>query len=348
MSSQWSYPKSEFLSLIVGVALAAFIFSPALAQDFYKGQTIRFVVGFSPGGGFDAYTRVMARHFGKHIPGNPSTVVENMTGAGSLLLANFIFNRAKPDGLVIGNFIGGLILQQVLGLKGIEFDGRKFEWLGVPIQASSVCALRKASGISSINEWFAAKAPVQVGGTAPGAVSTDDVARLLKAAIGLPLQVIDGYKGTADIRLAVESGELSGACNTWESFKATWPKEIESGSIKILIQVQPQKHPALPDVPNAIEFAKTDEARRLIEAAYNINAILWLYALPPRTPPDRLRLLRNAFMGTMKDPEFLAEAKKAKLDTDPLSGEEVDRIVGRLFDVKPDFVAKLKDILIPK
>jgi len=271
-----------------------------------------------------------------------------MTGAGSLLLANFIFNRAKPDGLVIGNFIGGLILQQVLGLKGIEFDGRKFEWLGVPIQASSVCALRKASGISSINEWFAAKAPVKVGGTAPGAVSTDDVARLLKAAIGLPLQVIDGYKGTADIRLAVESGELSGACNTWESFKATWPKEIESGSIKILIQVQPQKHPELPDVPNAIEFAKTDEARRLIEAAYNINAILWLYALPPRTPPDRLRLLRNAFMGTMKDPEFLAEAKKAKLDTDPLSGEEVDRIVGRLFDVKPDFVAKLKDILIPK
>ncbi|MBI4528781.1 MAG: hypothetical protein HY695_33715 [Deltaproteobacteria bacterium] len=334
-------------SLVLGFVLTAGL-QPAFAQEFYKGKTIRFIVGFSAGGGFDVYTRTIARHVGKHIPGKPSTVVDNMTGAGSLLAANFIYNKAKPDGLTIGNFIGGLVLQQVLGRKGIEFDARKFEWVGVPIPASSVCAVRRNTGINSLEQWLAAKEPVKVGGTAPGAVSTDDIPRMLQAALGLPLQVIDGYKGTSDMRLAVESGELAGQCNTWESFKATWPNEIESGTIRVLLQVQPQKHPELANVPNAIDFVKTGEGRQLIHLAYDINTILWLYGLPPGTPSDRVTILRRAFMNTMNDPEFLAEAKKAKLDTNPVAGDEVQRIVSRIFELKPDFVAKLKEILIPR
>lgn len=319
----------------------------AAEENFYQGKTLRFVVGFSPGGGFDAFTRLIGRHIAKHIPGNPTVVVENMTGAGSLVAANYIYNKAKPDGLTVGTFNGGLVVQQILGRKGVEFDARKSEWLGVPVQASSVCALRKGSGIGSLEQWFAAKEPVKLGGSAPGAVSTDDMPRILKAALNFPLVVVDGYKGTADIRLAVESGEVAGVCNTWESFKATWPREIQSGAIKMLLQMLPKKHPELTEVPNAIDYAKSEEGRKMIRVAYDMNAILWLYALPPAMPKDRLQQLRRAFMNTLRDPAYLAEAKKANVDTDPLGGEEVEKIVGRFFALESDFVQRLKTILIP-
>src|SRR5919109_2273244 len=175
------------------------------ADEFYRGKSVRIVVGFSAGGGFDTYARAIARHMAKHIPGSPSIVVENMTGAGSLIAANHVYKVAKPDGLTIGHFIGGLIMQQVMGGSGIEFDARKFELIGVPVKENVVCALRKESGITSMETWMAAKTPVKLGGTAPGS-TTDDVAKVLKEAVRLPIQLVSGYKGTADIRLAADSG----------------------------------------------------------------------------------------------------------------------------------------------
>jgi tripartite-type tricarboxylate transporter receptor subunit TctC len=330
------------LALVVGVSTAAF------GDDFYRGKTIRLIVGFSPGGGFDTYTRLIARHLGKHVPGNPTTLVQNMTGAGSLIAANYMYNRAKPDGLTIANFHGSLALQQVLGGKGIQFDIRKFDWLGVPVKGSSACALTTASGITSMNKWFAAKEPVKLGGTAPGG-TTSDIPRILKAALGLPIKLVEGYGGTAKIRLAAEGGEVAGGCWQWESIKATWRKGLESGEVKVVLQALPKKHPELPDVSNAIDYAKSDDARLLIKLGiHDPSAITRYYSLPPGVPRDRVIVLQKAFMETLRDPKLLEEAKRSNLDLDPLTGQQVKEIIDGMLGLKPDVVAKLKEVLVPK
>ena len=329
------------------VAAPHAIHAAAADQDFYRGKTIRFVVGFAAGGGFDAYARAIARHMSRHISGNPSIIVENMTGAGSRVAANFLF-KAQPDGLVVGNFIGSLILQQIMGDKGIEFDGRRFEWLGAPVQDESVCALTKASGINSLDDWFAAKKPVKLGGEAPGA-NDSDIPRVLKAALNLPIQLIEGFKGTSNIRVAAEGGEVDGGCWTWASIRTTWASGLESGMVKAIVQVNEKKAEDIPQVPNAIDFARTPDARLLIESGIHApSAILRAYALPPGTPKGRVDLLRNAFNATMKDAEFLAEMKKSKLEINALTGAEVDAFVKKLFQMDAKNVAKIRDVLVPK
>jgi tripartite-type tricarboxylate transporter receptor subunit TctC len=316
-------------------------------DGFYKGKTIRLIVAFSAGGGYDAYSRTIARHLSKHIPGNPAIVVENMTGAGGIIHANFMYLQAKPDGLIIGNNAGGLFLQQILGAKGIEFDGKKFEYLGVPGSDHVACGVAKASGVTSVEKWFAAKEPVKFGGVGPGGTASD-VARTVQAALGLPIKVIDGYKGTADIRLAVESGELAGVCIAWESLKTTWRKAIETGDVNVLLQTMPKKHPDLANVPLAIDYAKTDEARRLLKYGVHDTAVITRpYFLAPGTPKARVQVLRKAFADTLKDPELLAEAKKANLEIEFVSGEDVDGVVQGLYKIEPAFVAKLKQVLVP-
>ncbi len=331
--------------------LAAILFLSAsknelfAAQSAFEGKAIRIVVGFSAGGGFDTYSRAIARHMGKHIPGNPSIVVENMTGAGSIVAANHLYRVAKPDGLTIGNFHGFQILNQVLGAPGIEFDARKLEWLGVPVQDTGACALTKASGIGSIEQWQAAKQPVKLGGVGPGDASYG-MARVLKEVLGLPVQPIPGYKGTADIRLAAEGGEIAGGCWQWESIKVIWRKGLEVGEANVVLQLVPKPHPELPKVPLAVSLAKTDEARTLLEAAvHDPNSITRPYSLPPGTPKDRVKILQKAFTDTMKDPEFLADAKKSQLDIDPLSPEEVEKTVARFFTLDAAVITKLREIL---
>lgn len=335
------------MAMIIALGLIVSVTSPSMAQDFYKGKTIRIVVGFAAGGGFDTYSRAIGRHIGKRIPGNPSVIVENMGGAGSLIAANYLYNRANPDGLTIGNWIGGLVLQQLLGRKGIEFDARKFEWIGVPVRDTLVCALTKASGIVNIDQWFAAEKPVKIGAEAPGA-TTYDVPAILQVALKLPTRLVRGYKGTSEIRLAADSGEVDGGCWAWESIKVTWRKGLESENVKIMIQTMPKKHPELPDVPNSIDFAKTEEGRQLIKGGIIDPAtIVRPYSLPPGTPKDRVKILRNAFMATMKDPEFLAEARKSSLDLNPMSGDEVEAVVQELLKLEPALVAKLREVLLP-
>ena len=319
---------------------------PAVAQEpFYKGKTIRLIVGLAPGGGFDTYSRVIARHMGKHIPGNPTTVVDNMPGAASLLAANYVYEAARPDGLTIGNFVGGLNLQQLLGLPGIEFDAPKFEYLGVPAQDNFMIGVAKATGITSVEQWKASGTVVKIGGVAPGG-GTDDIPKVLKATLGLPLQLVSGYKGTGPVRLAFNAGEVQGICNSWESFKATWRNELDTGEIVILLQANLKHHPEVPNVPWAYDLAKTDDAKKMIHALAVVNgATNRPYMLPPSTPVDRVRILRKAFMDTMKDPEFLADTGKAKLDIDPLDGVEIEKQVKALFKLERSLIEKLKDIL---
>jgi tripartite-type tricarboxylate transporter receptor subunit TctC len=321
-------------------------FAPAIAQDsFYQGKTVRIIVGASAGGGYDTYSRTIARHIGKHIPGNPSFAVENMPGAGFLISANHIYNIAKPDGLTIGHFIGGLFLQQLLGKSGIEFESRKFGFVGAPAQDNYVLGVAKSTGITSMDQWFSSKQIVKLGGVGAGS-ATDDIPKVLAATIGLPMQLVSGYKGTADVRLAFNSGEVQGVCNAWESFKATWAREVKSGEIHIVLQTIPKAHPDLPRIPLAINFAKTDEAKKLINAlVHSVGPTARPYVLPPGTPRDRIQILQRAFIETMKDPEFIADATKAKLDINPLDGAELERNVHAVFDLDAALVQQAKEIM---
>lgn len=318
----------------------------AAADEFYRGKSVRIVVGFSAGGGFDTYARTLARHMGKHIPGNPGVVVENMTGAGSLIAANHVYKVAKPDGLTIGHFIGGLFLGQVLSQPGIEFDARKFEFIGAPISDHVVCALTKASGITTVERWMAAKTPVKMGGIAPGTSTPDNATRILKAALGLPIQVVTGYKGTADVRLAAESGEVSGGCWGWDSVSVTWRKALDTGDAVVVLQANNKTHPDLPNVPQAIKLAKSEEGRKLIEVAIHSDSdFVRTYTLPPGTPKDRVQLLRKAFEATLVDPDFIADAKKSKLNVDPIPVAAIEKDIGNLFKLDPALVARLKEVL---
>jgi tripartite-type tricarboxylate transporter receptor subunit TctC len=329
-------------------AVIVLIAASSRADDFYKGKTIRVIVGGSAGGGFDIYTRAMARHMGKHIPGNPLMVVENMTGAGTLIAAKYLYGSAKPDGLSFGIFNGALILSGALGNKSVDFDMRELEYLGVPVQDSTVCALRKESGVANMDQWLASKAPIKLGGLSPGN-STSDVARILMAALNLPVQLVEGYKGTNEIRLAADAGELHGACWAWETLKVAWSNAIPAGEVNIVLQVTAKKIPDLPNVPMALDLAKTEESRQLLKAgAIDPAAIVRVYVTTPRVPKDRLQILRNAFARTLADPEFIAEAKRATLDINPLSGDEVKRIVDDLFKLTPAMRGKLAGILAPK
>ena len=290
----------------------------------------KLIVGGSAGGGFDTYTRVMARHMGRHIPGNPALLVENMTGAGTLIAAKYLHSNAKPDGLTFGIFNGGLILGRVLGMKGIDFDVRELQYIGVPVQDSTVCALRKESGISNVDQWFASKSPLKLGGLSPGN-SVSDVPRW-SSALNLPLQVVDGYKGTAEARMAADAGELHGACWAWESMRVNWANALKSGDTKVILQVANKKIPDLVNVPQALELAKTDEARLLSESRRHRSrrhrARLCHFAAhaqrPRADPSERLRTDSHRS-------GVLAETKKINLDVNPLSGDEVKKIVDDLF-----------------
>jgi tripartite-type tricarboxylate transporter receptor subunit TctC len=332
---------APFFALLL-IATVEQVFAQA---NFYEGKTIRFVVGFSAGGGYDAYTRTMARHFGKHIAGNPSCVVDNMPGAASLISANYLYKAAKPDGLTIGHFIGGLFLQQLLGKPGIEFDSLKFGYLGVPAQDHFIIGVAKSIGVTDPEKWIASKQTVKFGGVGGGS-GTDDFPNLLKATIGLPIQMVSGYKGTADIRLAFNSGEISGISNSWESTKSTWRKELEAGDLIAVLQVSSKPYPELQKVPLAISFAKTDEAKKLIETVARVHgASVRPYVVPPGTPKDRVQILRKGFMDTMKDPAFLAEAQKASLDINPDDGAALEQNVKEILKLDASLVAKLKEIL---
>lgn len=321
---------------------------PRSVWAFYEGKTIRIVVGFSPGGGFDVYARTLARHLPNHIPGNPTVIVQNMPGAGSLIAANHVYKVAAPDGLTLGHFIGSLFMAQVLERPGIEFDARKFEYIGAPARDTPVCVLTKASGISNVNQWKAASAPVKLGGSSPGN-TTDDHPNILKAALGFPIQVVSGYKGTAEIKLAAENGEVAGGCWTWDSIKALWTKALQSGEVTVILQMMPKPHPDLPKVPLATDYVNTQESRQLIQSGiHDINDLTRPYVMPPGTPKELVQLLRKAVNSVHRDPAFLADAKKANLSLDPVTGEEIEKKVATLFKLSPSLQTRLKEILFGK
>jgi tripartite-type tricarboxylate transporter receptor subunit TctC len=331
-------PCRFWLAVFFTLALGNNAFSQ---EPVFKGKTIRVIVPFTAGGGYDIYSRVIGRHMGKYLPGNPVFVVENMTGAGGLIGINHVYKVAKPDGLTIGT----MFVDQMIGRQGIEFDGRKFEYIGAPAQDRQLLAVHKRTGIKTIEQWLAHKAPIKFGSTGPGSAN-EDIPKIAKAALNLPLQVVSGYKGSAVIRLAFNGGEVDGVANAWESFVSTWTQELQNGDVVILLQASGKRHADLSNVPLVIDYAKTDVGRKLVQAVINnFGATARPYVLPPGTPRDRVELLRKAFADTMKDSEFAAELKKAKLDLNPLDGTALERNIKELFALDPALIPRLAEIL---
>ncbi|OGQ76921.1 MAG: hypothetical protein A3G40_13645 [Deltaproteobacteria bacterium RIFCSPLOWO2_12_FULL_57_22] len=314
------------------------------AESYYEGKTIRTIVGSTAGGAYDLYARLISRHIGKHILGKPSGMVENMTGAGGLIAANYMSKVAKPDGLTIGLLNGGLFWNQALGQPGVEFDARKFIFLGAPTKEEGVFYFTKRSGITNMEKLMASKTPVKMGGLAPG-INTDNSIRMAKAALGLPIQLVSGYKGGADIRLAMQQGEIAGSSASWMAVRSVWSKVLVSGDGVVVLQVVPKPLPDLPKVPLAISYAKTDEARKLIEVGiYAASIFSWPFVLPPDTPKEQVQVLAKAFTDTLKDEELLAEAEQAKLDIKPISASDLEKTVASIFKLDNTMLSKLTDI----
>jgi tripartite-type tricarboxylate transporter receptor subunit TctC len=331
-----------FIALIAG-SLAA----PAFAQDVFKDKTLTFIVGYSPGGTYDQYTRLLARHISKYLPGNPTRIVENMTGAGGIIAANHLYNRAKPDGLTIAAWASPLILQHIMGNDATKFDGRKVGWVGIPGPYDTACHFNSQSGIKTMADWINAKRPLKIASIGPG-TSLSDVPKLLKAALNLPLEMVEGYKGGAEARLAVESGEADGLCASWQATKVSWRSQMESGKINVVLQATLKSHPDLKKVPLAISYAKTEEAKTLLRVADNVHVYQFPFSVAPGTPPDRLQTLQQAFMKTFKDRDLIAEADKSQLEVAPIDGPTTAKTFASLYELNPTLIARLKDILIPK
>lgn len=329
------------LALVAAHAVSG-VAAHAAPDNFFAGKTIRIMVAASPGGGFDAYSRLLARHMPRHIPGNPTVVVQNRPGAGGRITANYLYNKARPDGLTIGMWIGGLVLQQYLGDKGVRFDAARFEWIGAPVRIHNVCMAHKRSGIVDLATWRAAKAPVKFGGQRPGS-TLSDIPLILIRHTDLPTRLVEGYGGTAPVRLAAEKGEVAGVCASWEGLKNPWAAALKSGDVRVLLQFVAEPHPALAKVPLGIDLMRTEEARVVLKTVvHDIGGSLNRpYSLPPGTPRDRVMILRRAFDAAMKDPELLAEAK-GKFDIAPVSGEEVERLVADIAKLPPELMAIIK------
>jgi tripartite-type tricarboxylate transporter receptor subunit TctC len=328
-------------------AVAVSFGATARAQEFYKDKTITFIVGYSPGGTYDQYTRLIARHIGKYIPGNPNAIVENMPGAGGIIAANHLYNRVKPDGLTVAAWAAPLLLQHIMGNEATKFDGRKVGWVGIPGPYDTACHFSRESGIKTMDDWFAAKRPMKISSIGPG-TSLSDVPKLLKVALGLPLELVEGYKGGAEARLAVENGEVDGLCASWQATKVSWRSQMESGKIRVVLQATLKSHPDLKEVPLANSYAKTDEARTLLKVADNVHVYQFPYSTPPATPADRLQILQQAFVKALRDPELAAEAKKAQLEVEPIDGPTAAKTFAGLYELNPSLIAKLKEILLAK
>jgi len=325
------------LTIVIGVNPLLVNDRSASAQDFYKDKTIRFIVGQAAGGGYDTYTRVVARYMGKYIPGNPTIVVDNMTGAGSLVAANYLYNNAKADGLTVANWNSAFVLNQALGDSNIHFDARKFGWIGAPSKGVPVCAIMGFAGPKTFDEMLKSNKPLRMGGTAPGSHSID-LPLMFNKMLGTKFQVVSGYPGTAPIHLAMQRREVDGHCTNWDSIVAT-QRDLLDGKgddklLPFLIHTR-LNDPELKGVPLFTDVLK-DEFNVITYKAYMAQME---YQRPltvsPGTPKGLLDILRRAFKQTFSDPEFIAQANKLKLEMTFVSGDEIDKIVNEVLTIPP-------------
>jgi tripartite-type tricarboxylate transporter receptor subunit TctC len=297
--------------------------------DFYKGRTIDLYIGYSVGGAYDLYARYLARHLGKHIPGNPNVVPKNMEGAGSLRLANWLYNVGPKEGTAFGIIGRGTGFDPLLGNKAAHFDATRYTWLGSANNEVSVCVAWHTSGIKRFEDMLTR--PLIVGGTSTSA-DTDQFPRITNGVLGTQMKVVTGYPGGNEVGLAMERGEVQGRCGwSWSSVKSTHQKWYDERKFTVLVQLALQKHPDLPDIPFIIDLAKNDEERQILRLIFARQVMGRPFVAPPNVPRERAAALRKAFMDTMQDKDFLADAEKAKMEITPVSGEEIEKLVKEIY-----------------
>ena len=303
-------------------------FAADTVESFYKGKTMQLLIGFGAGGGYDLYGRAVARHLGRHIPGNPSIVPQNMAGAGSVRSASYLYNAAPKDGTVIGTFSRGIVVDTLIGADKAPFDAQKFDWLGSVTNEVSVCGFSRASGIATFEDMLSKES------TVGGSGAADDLAvypNVLRSVFGAKLKLITGYPGTADILLAVERGELGGLCGwSWSTLKSRSKALYDSKQILVPLQLGLEPHEELPNVPLVVALTKDPVKNAILRLVFSRQTMARPFAAPPGIPDERLRALRAAFDATMRDKDFLAEAQQLDLEVRPVSGAEVDTLVANL------------------
>jgi tripartite-type tricarboxylate transporter receptor subunit TctC len=312
----------------------------ATADDFYAGKTIRVAVGFSAGGGYDTYARIVARHMGKHIPGNPGLVVENMDGAGSLIDANYTYGKAPRDGTFIGVWNSAFMLYQALGDKAVRLDARKLGWIGAPIKGSPACAIMGFTGLKSMDDVLKSGRALKMGATRAGS-TYNDLPKILNKTIGTKFDVITGYKGTSHITVAMRSKEIDGGCWGWESIRVTARAMLDAKGDQRLIPIivhSKWQDKDLVGVPLTRDYIKAKGGKSGVElynAWVNQYEFQRPWVAPPDLPKDRLETLRKGFKATLEDPEFQKEAKQSKLVMEYVGADEINGLVKEILDISP-------------
>jgi tripartite-type tricarboxylate transporter receptor subunit TctC len=321
-----------------GIVLLAAAAGAQSAAEFYRGKSIELDIGYSVGGGYDLYARLIARRLGVHVPGTPTVVPRNMEGAGSLRLANYLYAAAPRDGTVIGAISRGAAFDPLLNQQGAQFDASKFSWIGSANNEVSVCVALTSSGIAKFDDLYAK--PLTIGSTG-AADDTYQFPALVNAVLGSKFKIVTGYPGGNDVSLALERGEVQGRCGwSWSSIKTTRLNWVRNKRIVVLVQMSLSKHPDLPDVPLIMDLAKTDEQRQIFKMIFARQTMGRPYAAPPGLPADRLAALRTAFMETMTDKEFLDEAEQNKFEINPVGGEQLEALVKEVYRTPPEVSKK--------
>ena len=332
--------------MTAGIALALMSGPAWSVADFYKGKTIRFIVGHAPGGGYDTYTRTTARHITKHFPGQPTPVVQNLTGAGGLIAGNYIYNKTKPNGLTVGVWNNQFVVHQALGSRRVKFDARKFGWVGAPVTGWPSCAIMGFTGLKSWDDLVKSGKPLKVG-SAGGTGTT--LPTILNMATGKELfEIIPGYTGTAPVRLAMQARELGGLCMSFESMRVTARSMLDAKGDDELIPILVHGNPPDPEVqgiPRVVDLVKGKDNVAMLNAwalQYNFQRPL---TLAPGTPKERVAAWRKAYAATLSDPAFLADAKKSRLNVEYVSGEQIDEYVEVMLNLSEETKSRLKWML---
>jgi tripartite-type tricarboxylate transporter receptor subunit TctC len=328
-------------ALLTAAALLG-LMRPAAADDvadFYRGRTLTLLISYSVGGGYDLYARVLAKFLGKHIPGNPTIVPENMPGAGGLRASNYLYAAAPKDGSVIGTFSRSIPTMPLVTPTAVSFDGRRFSWIGSMSSDTSMCLTGAKSKVKTFHDMLTM--PVVMGGQFAGADS-DVYAHLYSNIFGAKIKLVSGYPGTNDIVLAMERGEVDGICGlSWGTIKVAHPEWLKEKTVNLLLQAALKKNPELPDVPLALDLIDDPVKKQILSIHFAPQSMGRPFAAPPEIPQDRKEALIKAFDETLKDPGLLAEAAKEKMEiTSPMNGHEIDVLLGQLYAISPDVVAK--------
>jgi tripartite-type tricarboxylate transporter receptor subunit TctC len=336
-SSRFATLGALVAALAIGIPAGA-----RAAGDLLAGKSVQMIIGFGPGGGYDLWGRTVARHIGRHLPGQPNVIAQNMPGAGSYAAASYIFNLAPKDGSVLGIIARDAALGPLSGASGARFDPTRLSWIGTPTKETNVCIAYHTAAVKTVDDLY--RKPLILGDTGPG-TGTRSYPKALSELLGMKFKIVGGFPASSDVFLAMERGEVEGICESLDSIRVRRPEWIPQKTISILFQGGAQPNPELRGIPFVLDLARTDEAKQAIAFLYAGQGIGRPFVAPPDLPAERLKMLRDAFNATMKDSEFVAEARRSKLDLDPDDGEQLARLIAKIYATPKPIVDRITALI---